>query len=254
MDTGTGGVDQSATDTGSAMDSTDSNAPDTTPAQDITDTASTPDVTLDVSDTTDSGRDMTMVASCEEISAQGCLANRDCGATEVCTVFDAEIGVRCCEEGTAGVGLVGDACEGAAECAFGRCEARDDGAKFCSGACAIDEECPLGFYCSDLFGWCAPRDVDVAPASCGEVGLSQCFNNDNCFLSERCEDLGDVDEVLCCTVGARGVGAAGDACVSGLECAYGRCLDGACTAACDFETPCPNSLICDDLRGLCVVE
>ena len=143
------------------------------------------------------------------------------------------------------------------DCAFGYCTERDDGAKFCSGECEIDADCPIATMFCGMLGWCAPRDAGSQPEDCYQLSLDQCYSNDGCYTDERCEDMDTTveGEVLCCTVGERGTEPTGSDCESELECAYGRCIGGMCTGDCDpFEEPtgCPETMECDVYRYLCV--
>lgn len=192
--------------------------------------------------------------SCADPDAVACLSNPDCPAGEICAVDAADPDARCCVPGTPGAGEVGDPCAGPEDCAFGRCIARDDGQAFCSGECAGDLDCPVRFSCSDVFHWCVPWDTTVPVQSCSELSLDQCFYNDNCAADARCEDVGGPEgEVLCCTTGPRGTKAVGEACTDHVECAFGRCLGGLCSEACDFDVdPCPpETMVCNTIRGLC---
>jgi hypothetical protein len=196
------------------------------------------------------------ISACSDLAAEACLSNRDCTShSDVCRSFSDSLELRCCVAGSRGTGPAGAPCAADEECAFGRCLARDDGARFCSGDCTADpDDCPSSMTCSALFKWCVPLDAGVPPADCDQVSLSQCFFNDNCQANERCENLGTLqDEVLCCTVGARGQKAVGSACSSELECDFGRCLRGLCSAECDEGVdPCPPATMeCNLLRGLC---
>jgi hypothetical protein len=194
------------------------------------------------------------ITACSDIPADSCFSNETCAAIELCKSFDDTGVLRCCVAGARGSKTEGSTCTADSECAFGRCEVRDDGAKFCSGYCESDLECSNWMKCSGFFKWCYPRDANAPPASCAQISLDQCFYNDNCLANERCENKGTVAaEVLCCAVGARGTGAVGTACATELECTFGRCLGGLCSAACDIGAdPCPPAtMVCNEIRGMC---
>ena len=191
-------------------------------------------------------------SSCD--GRQACFSNSDCDSAQVCHGGDEENG-RCCVEGTPGSGEVGASCASESDCEFGLCLARDDGEMFCSGACSGDLDCPNAMTCSDFFSWCYPKDAGWYPESCLEVELDQCFFNDNCDESMRCEDMGGPEnEVLCCTTGERGTKLLGEACSTGMECEFGRCFDGLCSALCDFDDdPCEAAgMLCNTINGYCV--
>ncbi|MDF1563871.1 MAG: hypothetical protein P1V51_12555 [Deltaproteobacteria bacterium] len=193
--------------------------------------------------------------SCADPDAAFCLSNLDCGAGEICATDSTVPDDRCCAPGTPGSGQVNEPCTEHGECAFGLCIPRDDGQAFCSGECLVDLDCPSRMFCSDVFHWCVPMDTTVPIQSCDEVSLAVCFYNDNCSASTRCEDVrGDpADELLCCTVGARGTLGVGEVCASHVDCAFGRCLGGLCSELCDLDNdPCPPAtMICNTIRGLC---
>ena len=195
------------------------------------------------------------VDSCSDLPAPSCLSNETCATGEVCQSFSTAVELRCCVTGARGGKTEGSTCTADGECAFGRCMERNDGAKFCSGACAdTDLDCSSWMKCSTLFHWCYPRDAGAPPDSCAQVSLDQCFYNDNCLGTERCENLGTTAlEVLCCTVGARGARAVGTACTSELDCSFGRCLSGLCSEACDIgvDPYPPATMVCNEIRGMC---
>ncbi|MDX9721173.1 MAG: hypothetical protein RBU37_10535 [Myxococcota bacterium] len=198
--------------------------------------------------------DTTPVTSCDELDAQPCLTNLDCSADSRCQSFSDTLELRCCVEGARGTAELGQSCESELDCDFGRCLERDDGARFCSGACAGDLDCPSSMFCSDFFSWCVPKDAGAPPESCSELGLDQCFYNENCEEQDRCEDVIDGElELLCCKPGVRGSGAVGDACSSGNDCSFGRCFDGLCSEYCDFDDElCPQPLMeCNYITGYC---
>ncbi|TXD35668.1 hypothetical protein FRC98_15800 [Lujinxingia vulgaris] len=102
-------------------------------------------------------------ASCEEISAEGCFSNDDCGASEVC--FDVSRGddVACCVPGTRGTFEPGDACSpetGELECASGLCaqyDTEEGEVSACTTTCTgeVEGECPDAFP-ECVFGICSP--------------------------------------------------------------------------------------------------
>ncbi len=187
-------------------------------------------------------------------AAKSCLANPDCAASEVCILDTPGMAARCCVAGTRGTGAVGDSCTADSQCAFGLCLARDDGQKFCSGACPNTTECPGTMNCSALFKMCFPRDTTVPLTSCAQGALNQCFDNSNCQNTERCENKGTIlNEVLCCTTGPRGTKTVGQACASELECVFGRCLGSLCSDFCDGTVdPCPPAtMVCNTMRAMC---
>lgn len=216
----------------------------------VEDTSS--DVTTADTANTDTSSDV--ITSCADLSADSCLSNLDCNNADRCESFSQTNEFRCCVPGQRGSGEAGASCVSENDCAFGRCMERDDGARFCSGSCTSDLECPLTQFCSDLFSWCVPKDAGAPPTQCSDIAASQCFLNDNCQADERCEDVGGVgNEVLCCTVGARGTGLVGESCTSELDCSFGRCFGGLCSEACDFGVdPCPPAtMLCNTLSGYC---
>ncbi|MGI5865282.1 MAG: hypothetical protein ACOX6T_24955 [Myxococcales bacterium] len=194
------------------------------------------------------------IDSCDDIGADNCLSNLDCAANEVCGELGEDMAFGCCVLGTRGQGEAGEACTSGADCAIGLCLERDDGAMFCSGECEGSLDCPVTMYCGNFFGWCVPRDTDEPIEGCWQLYLDQCFENDNCPPAGRCENLGtEENEVFCCTRGDRGTKGVGEACASGLECEYGRCLGGLCSAACDFNNdPCPEeTMYCSTITMRC---
>lgn len=200
------------------------------------------------------GPDAGVVDSCDDIGADPCLSNLDCAYNEVCGELSEGAAIGCCVLGTRGQGQPGETCTRGADCAIGLCLERDDGALFCSGECEGDLDCPLTMKCGNFFGWCIPRDTDEPIEGCWQLSLDQCFENENCPPDGRCENMGTAEnEVFCCTRGARGTKGVGEACASELECEYGRCLGGLCSAACDFDTdPCPEAtMYCDTIRERC---
>ncbi|MGC4116227.1 MAG: hypothetical protein QM765_16945 [Myxococcales bacterium] len=194
----------------------------------------------------------TTVVTCEQAD---CMSNEDCSASDYCKSFSDTVERRCCVAGNRGTKPEAASCTADSECAFGRCIKRDDGAQFCSGYCESDLDCTEAtMQCSTLFKWCYPRDVGAPPESCSQISLDQCFNNDNCDDNQRCENKATVaDPVLCCTVGARGTGAVGTDCTSELNCAFGRCLGGKCSEACDIGVdPCSAAgMVCNEMSLMC---
>ncbi len=100
-----------------------------------------------------------------------------------------------------------------------------------------------------------PTKVDAA---CSEAGYSECFINDDCQASERCENMSANDvEIPCCVTGARGTKVAGEACTSENECDTSLCIsynDGPqlCSKPCDGSgTDCPAAAA-ECVFGLCV--
>lgn len=192
------------------------------------------------------------VTTCDQAD---CLSNLDCAASDWCKSFSDTEERRCCVPGARGTKPEAASCTADSECGFGRCIARDDGAKFCSGYCESDLECTEAtMKCSLVFKWCYPRDAGAPPESCSQISLDQCFYNDNCAANERCENKGTTaNEVLCCAVGARGTEPVGSTCASELECTFGRCLGGMCSEACDIGVdPCTAAgMVCNEIRGMC---
>ncbi len=233
----------------STEDALEDAADDTT--DDTTDVAGD-DATADVAE--DVAPDTTEPTTCAQLGASTCLVNSNCAVGETCQPPEPGSGVGCCLPGAPGEGQVGVPCAQDADCAFGKCLSRDDGAKFCSGDCGSDLDCPGFMLCSDLFGWCYPKDSDWQPSTCAEASLDQCFYNDNCDDADRCEDIGAAPtELLCCTPGPRGTAPTGAPCAAHTDCAFGRCLGGQCSDLCaPGADPCPAAgMACNDLKGLC---
>ena len=95
-------------------------------------------------------------------------------------------------------------------------------------------------------------------AACDEAGYSECFSNDDCQASERCQNMSANDvEVPCCITGARGTKGAGEACTGENECETSLCIsynDGPqlCSKPCDGSaSDCPAAAS-DCVFGLCV--
>lgn len=217
-------------------------------------TAAGADAAVAAADAASPGADAGPISSCTQLPADSCLSNLDCAAAKLCKSFSTTQELRCCVTGARGTGAAGDTCAADGDCAFGRCLERNDGARFCAGECTTDLECPGTMKCSAIFHWCYPRDAGAPPESCAQVSLPQCAYNDNCQDAERCENVGtSANEVLCCKTGARGTKATGAACASHVECAFGRCVDGLCSALCGDvgDPPCPSTMECNLIRYLC---
>ncbi len=220
-------------------------------ASDLSDTAPELPETDLVADTV---ADVGPILNCAEINATSCLANPNCPSQLRCESMSDFREVRCCVPGARGTAEAGATCIDDEDCAFGRCITRDDGASFCSGPCGGDIDCPAYMFCSDLFAWCVPKDADWQPQFCYEISSTQCYYNDNCSDDQRCEDVSTSGEpLLCCRPGPRGTKTVGESCASGNECAFGRCLDGLCSAECDYgDDPCPRPLMtCNFMSGYC---
>lgn len=199
----------------------------------------------------------TPITSCDQV-AEGCVSNETCADGETCKSFGTDPD-RCCAPGQRGAIAEGAACTNHEECAYGYCaDQTGSTARFCSGPCETDTDCTaLTMECiNSLFGkHCMPRDAGAEPESCAQLSLDQCFSNDACEANERCEDFDSTEEteVFCCTVGARGTKGVGEDCANELDCSYGRCIGGLCTADCDLDVdPCPpETMECNLIRELC---
>jgi hypothetical protein len=85
--------------------------------------------------------------------------------------------------------------------------------------------------------------------SCGELGATDCFTNEDCAASERCENVGTADVIVpCCQPGARGEGPLGAPCSGENACASSLCIVGdggscgLCTGTCASAADCPAEL------------
>jgi hypothetical protein len=92
--------------------------------------------------------------------------------------------------------------------------------------------------------------------TCAELTLVECFSSAGCGADERCQNLEGKDPVpniTCCVKGARGAGAAGDACTTEFDCESGLCIDGeTCSKECTDDSECPTSLPkCNAAIGVC---
>ena len=85
--------------------------------------------------------------------------------------------------------------------------------------------------------------------SCGELGATDCFTNEDCAADERCENVGTADVIVpCCQAGARGEGPLGAPCSGENACASSLCIVddpavcGICTGPCASPADCPAEL------------
>ncbi len=100
----------------------------------------------------------TVMNSCDEAGLEGCFANVDCQAEEVCRdIGSTAVEVPCCIVGERGTAELGDVCEGEPDdyCASGVCAERNDEGAICSEVCSGPGECPDGYVCENV-GLCFP--------------------------------------------------------------------------------------------------
>jgi hypothetical protein len=105
------------------------------------------------------------VASCDEIAADPCFANNQCGAKERCEDVGPDgDNVACCVPGVRGIGKGGDPCTNENDCESGVCIA-GDGPYMCSQTCINDNECPNGMkkcipiaFSGSDDDWCVPEN------------------------------------------------------------------------------------------------
>ena len=97
----------------------------------------------------------------------------------------------------------------------------------------------------------ATSDAAIADsASPDAISETTCFSNQDCELSQRCENIGsDENPDVRCVSGERGTLAAGENCDPGLgelQCASSICIDASaesfCSETCTGDETCPEGM------------
>jgi hypothetical protein len=104
-----------------------------------------------------------------------------------------------------------------------------------AGDCSVSG-CPSSFVCKLAGG--VPACVPIGGGSDGGA-TSSCQSDKDCPTPAGSKCLSGE-----CVAPA-------DQCVDGTQCAKGQCVQGACTPACDANTPCPTGFSCDTAKGVC---
>lgn len=181
------------------------------------------------------------LATDDEIAICTSYPNGDPLPTD-CHITGCASGESCRANGSCGPSNSGGlctACTSDAECAAGACLSYPDGGRYCGTRCSSDTECGTGARCvafPDLGTQCV-RVEGETPRCTGSPG---CATDAACASGQRC----DVTSGTCLP----GVGAStGAACEVPSDCASGLCVEGLCSAYCDWLVPssCAPGFFCD---------
>ena len=176
-----------------------------------------------------------------------CEADADCAGAQTCVDDTGGLGYFVCQGGQ---GALGDVCAEGGDCASGFCNT-----DVCSD-CEADADCPnagncvddmagVGYFvCEDGLGDLGDACADGAECSsgfCSADVCSECAADGDCAANEICvDDLAGAGYFIC---QADDLGALGDVCAAGADCASGYCNNDACSECegngdCDVQQEC----------------
>ena len=163
--------------------------------------------------------------STDQTCAAGCVANRDCGAGQVCYAgYTDGVGDNLCDVSDTSRWLpVGSDCINGDECDSGICSG---GCGFTGSLCNNNSECTFG---------------------CSGTCLDHCRNNADCLSGEVC-NLWPMDTADSANLGAfvpvcmakqfQGATADGGTCTADADCTSEWCIAGKCTTLCGTTADC----------------
>lgn len=186
------------------------------------------------------------------------LDQGECLPHEVCASMGGDCG-SCLPSGAVqGPRGIGEICQIGANCRSGMC-IEDQGARYCSHACAGSEGCPSGFHCRE--GRCIRGYLGSGGDPC--VVSEDCLPGYACYTSlsapyctrQGCEDPGVTCPagMECTPVGSGSVctmaiSPVGEACGSAMGCFTAGCItfqgDAFCSLPCGRHDPCPTGTYC----------